>query len=293
MKDLIKSYFTFSKKELNGILVLFILLSISLTLPYILRYFDGPEVYDPGQFKKGIALFRASAVRPVSYRKAAESAGKKTGNLEAFVFNPNGLPESQWQRLGLSVSQIRVIKNYEAKGGKFFRKDDLKKIYSISQGEYLRLEPYIRIPSVLPAVSTVGDRPRQVKKLELNSADSAALGTLPGIGPVFASRIIRFRDRLGGFYSKEQLREVYGLDSLRYRQLRDRVEADTSLISKIEINTVSFEQLKRHPYLNYKQVNAVLRYREQHGRYLSAGDLRKVIALDEEIIRKIEPYLSF
>lgn len=294
MKDRIKAYFTFSKKELNGILVLFLILAVTLTLPCFLKRYDKTEVYDFNDFRNEIALFKASALKSKSYKKGPKYADKTADIPQAFNFDPNGLPEAQWQQLGLSDRQIRVIKNFEAKGGRFYRKTDLKKIYSISIGQYNRLEPYIQIAD-RPAYTrnTALESGPVLERVELNAADSTDLEALPGIGPVLASRIIRFRNRLGGFYAREQLREVYGMDSLKFRKISTRVGVDASLINKIEINAVSFEQLKQHPYLNYKQINAVLRYREQHGTYLSVNDLKGVILLDDETIRKIEPYLSF
>ncbi|MDO8992069.1 MAG: helix-hairpin-helix domain-containing protein, partial [Daejeonella sp.] len=102
---------------------------------------------------------------------------------------------------------------------------------------------------------------------------------------------IRFRKRLGGFYRKEQLLEVYGMDSVKYNQLKDLIQVNGELIIKINLNTFTFEEIKRHPYLTYKQMNAIIQYRSQHGSFRSIDDLMKIAILNEEIIRKIEPYI--
>jgi competence ComEA-like helix-hairpin-helix protein len=128
--------------------------------------------------------------------------------------------------------------------------------------------------------------------IELNAADSIELESIRGIGPAFASRIIKFRRRIGGFYRKEQLLEIYGMDSLKYDQLKDQIQVNAGLITRININTFTFEEIRHHPYLNYKQMNAIIQYRAQHGSYKSVDDLRKIAILNEEIIRKIEPYFS-
>lgn len=116
--------------------------------------------------------------------------------------------------------------------------------------------------------------------------------TVRGIGPAFASRIIKYRNRLGGFHSKDQLREVYGLDSIKYEQIKDQLRV-SGTIRKININTSTFNELKTHPYLNYKQINAIIQYRKQHGNYTDIDDLHQVSILNPEFLRKIAPYLSF
>jgi DNA uptake protein ComE-like DNA-binding protein len=129
--------------------------------------------------------------------------------------------------------------------------------------------------------------------IELNSADSAKLTGLPGIGSSFAMRIIRYRDRLGGFYRKEQLKEVFGLDSGTYAGLQAQVKVDPAQVKKILVNSVTFEGLSHFPYLSYKQMNAIINFREQHGPYASINDMKNIAILDESVLRKIEPYITF
>lgn len=129
--------------------------------------------------------------------------------------------------------------------------------------------------------------------IEINTADSAALVKLSGIGPAYAMRIIHYRERLGGYIRKEQLLEVFGMDADRYDALKNNVTVNPKLIRRLHINTIPFDSLKRFPYLSYKQMNAVIQYREQHGNYEHFADLRAVAILDEGILRKIEPYISF
>jgi competence ComEA-like helix-hairpin-helix protein len=98
---------------------------------------------------------------------------------------------------------------------------------------------------------------------------------------------------LGGFYKLEQLQEVYGIDSLKFSQIKDQIRVDADLIQKINVNTATFEQFKKQPYLSYKQINALIQYRRQHGNFKTIDDLKKIVVLNEEIIRKIEPYFAF
>lgn len=129
--------------------------------------------------------------------------------------------------------------------------------------------------------------------VELNTADSAQLTTVHGIGPSFAMRIIRYRYRLGGYYNKEQLKEVYGIDDAKYNAIKDQLTINRGAITKININTISFASLRQLPYLDYKQASAIIEYRNQHGKYGSIDDIKNVAIITPEIITKIEPYISF
>jgi len=140
------------------------------------------------------------------------------------------------------------------------------------------------IPNSVPHPKTI---------IEINGADSAHLTQIDGVGPAFAKRIIYYRERLGGFVDKEQLKEVFGMDDLKYNEIKDQVKVDPSRIHKININTITFDKLRLMPYLSYKQVSAVVEYRKQHGNYTSIADVKNIAIIDDGILRKIGPYLSF
>jgi DNA uptake protein ComE-like DNA-binding protein len=303
-KNLLRSYFSFSRKELNGIFVLFVLILIVIVSPKLYSLFFKDQKYDFERFSMEAEEFRAAAAKVgIPQRKIYNEPELSLVKQVFFNFDPNRLSESNWIKLGLSYKQIKVIRNYESKGGKFYKKEDLKRIYSISEKQYIMLEPFIVIKNAdelnnkktfktnirSAAISDPIRRPG----IEINAADSLELERIRGIGPAFALRIIKFRRRLGGFYRKEQLLEVYGMDSLKYDQLKDQIQVNTGLVRRLNINTFTFEEIRHHPYLTYKQMNAIIQYRTQHGLYKSIDDLRKIAILNEEIIRKIEPYFSF
>lgn len=129
--------------------------------------------------------------------------------------------------------------------------------------------------------------------VEINSADSAELCKLYGIGPAFASRIMKYRNLLGGFVRKEQLLEVYGMTEERYLQFADNVVVDTSLVEKININTATLATLKRHPYLDYYQAKAIVSFREQGNRFNNYADLLVVNLVDEVLVSKLKGYIQF
>jgi DNA uptake protein ComE-like DNA-binding protein len=134
-------------------------------------------------------------------------------------------------------------------------------------------------------------RKRQV--LELNTCDSAALEGLPGIGPILARRIIKYRNLLGGFATAGQLREVYGLSDSTFNIISKRVRADSSLVEKIDLNTTDYKRLIRLPYLGKYDVTAILKFRELQGRILSLDELIKEKILTPEKAGKVRAYMEF
>lgn len=289
MKARIKNYLSVTKKEWNGLVVLVVLIALVLTMPYVYQLLSKDNTINFKDFDKAAARLNKAGYRAHADSDDITITDKKMPNPLMSPFNPNGLAISQWLQFGLSERQAEVIKRYEDKGGRFYKKEDLKKIYTINAADYKRLEPYIYIPGTWRGSTKM--KPGEI--IELNSAGPAKLTEMNGIGPSFAERIIRYRGRLGGFGRKDQLKEVFGMDSLRYEAVKNQVSVDPAKITKININTVSFAQLRIFPYLTYKQANAIIEYRTQHGSYSAIGDLKKIVLLDEGILRKIEPYLSF
>lgn len=133
---------------------------------------------------------------------------------------------------------------------------------------------------------------KQNNKIELNSADSSKLLNLYGIGPVFASRIVKYRNLLGGYHSKEQLLEVYGMDSARYLGFEERIYIDSTSIHRINVNTSSFREFLRHPYLDYEAVKKLVRYRDRHGSLESPELLWRDSVISPDIKKKLLPYLK-
>jgi DNA uptake protein ComE-like DNA-binding protein len=133
---------------------------------------------------------------------------------------------------------------------------------------------------------------QRAKLVEINTADTAALVSLPGIGPYFAKRIMKYRDLLGGYHRKKQLLEVYGMDSSRYRQFSDNITIDTGKIRKININHVEFKDLLRHPYFDYDLVKCVFNYRRITKNISNIAELRSLECISDSLFLKIKPYVS-
>jgi competence ComEA-like helix-hairpin-helix protein len=126
--------------------------------------------------------------------------------------------------------------------------------------------------------------------ISLNSADSMSWEQLPGIGPVLAARIVKYREKLGGFHSLSQLKEVYGITDSVYEKIGPLIKTDKGTVKKIDLNNSSLEELKKHPYLRWQTASAIIRYREANGIFHSLEDLNKIWSLTPETLLKIIPY---
>jgi competence protein ComEA len=293
MRKWLKSDFNFSKREFNGLLVLIVLLGLITVMPTIYEMFI-PEQEDlPAERAAILQLQQIEAEKKYGYNYGKDAKGHKQQKL--FKFDPNTASLSDWQLLGLSPKQAAVMLRYREKGGRFRHKEELKKMYPISANLYGQLESYIHINSIT-SLEIKQHYPKPAVKLiriDLNRADTTALDSVKGIGPAFARRIFNYRQRLGGFYKKEQLLEVYGVDSSKYEEVKGQLILESGPLKQIKINSVGFEELRHHPYLNYKQVNAILQFRKQHGNYGNIADLKKVAILSAATLDKLTPYISF
>jgi len=292
MRKWLNIYFSFTKREYNGLLVMVVMIIIVTAIPYIYERFFYEQL-DPDEQRLAIKKLELVALEKKQWRHNVKIAKE----AKLFSFDPNNTTLQQWQSLGFSVRQAEVLLRYVKKGGRFRKKEDLQKMYPVSAGMYSRLAPYIRIQpaDTISYANRYKSRPAEYKPVivALNTADTIALDAIKGVGPAFARRIFKYRERLGGFYQKEQLLEVYGLDSAKYAEIKDQVTVDQNGLRKIYINRVEFADLKGHPYLTFKQISAIIQFRKQHGNYANIAELKKVAILSAGTVEKLAPYISF
>lgn len=235
--------------------------------------------------------------RPVQYY-ATESQ-----KAERFPFDPNTADSTQLLRLGLQPWQVRNIYKYRAHGGIYRQKQDFARLYGLTVKQYRELEPYIRISSdYLPASVLVGERPKMERdtlrypvKIQadehvvLNTADTTQLRKVPGIGSYYASEIIRYGQRLGGYVSVDQLDEIenFPQTSKQYFVIANAHP------KRLNINRLTLQQLRRHPYINFYQAKAITDYRRLHGDIKSLNELRLSKDFPEEAIRRLGPYIEY
>lgn len=281
----INNYFGFNRQQRNGLLMLLFIIVFLLAVRIIYPYFLTPDKI----ILANIPLVNDTALN-ISLRNATTEK-----NAERFNFDPNTTTEQQFIQLGLNKwLAARIIKARKS-GFVFYKNQDLLKIHGVSQELYSSLSPYIKIagsgpkpvqPSHLKPVLLA----QAARTVELNSADSLALTDLPGIGPAFARRIIKYRTSLGGFTTKEQLTEVYGFKQGQYDKLKGLVTVDASKIVRININKDDFKTVNRHPYLSYELTKKIFntRYKEP----ISETRFHEIVG-DEKLVAKVLPYLVF
>lgn len=319
-QQIVHDYFSFTRKERIGIIVIIILIAIAWFLPQSIS----------SKTKSKISLGDTSWISEAKKleRKNEESAEKRnftTGNDgeynysfqkplnsyfnkqkgELFYFDPNNLPTEGWQRLGIRDKTIQTIQNYLSKGGRFKKPEDLQRVYGLHQDEYERIFPYIKIEETIDTKNSENQNSKsedfarplstntyRYSVIDINLADTIAFISLPGIGSKLAARIVNFRDKLGGFYSVDQVGETYGLPDSTFQKIKQYLKLENKSLKKININTSTVDELKAHPYIKYSLANPIVAYRNEHGPFTKVEDIMKVMAVTEEIFKKVAPYLS-
>lgn len=230
----------------------------------------------------------------ISIHNAERSTEKKSGiPVKLHAFDPNQASFEELCSLGLSEKTARVLIKFRGKGFVFRNKDDLKKVYGMDEALFAKLSPYISIAGKSELHNT--PKTTDVKNvkaniIELNSADSTALTALNGIGPAFAKRILKYRELLGGYSNKEQLREVYGLNEELYDKIQASVNVNESLIRKINLNEGDFKAINKHPYLSYEITKAIFHQRRSTP---ITPEVLKEILQDDEAFNKLKIYIEY
>lgn len=282
----LSDWFGFNKQQRNGLLVL---CSIILLLFFIRLSISSFIKSEPVL----IADFSNTNL-PITNSDLIVSDSSSENSF--FVFNPNTVTEEQLLQLGFKEKTARTFINYRNKGAHFNKKEDVKKVYGVTEELYSKLEAYILIEHETKNRNSFSQQEpvhkKQIKVVELNSVDSAGLLPLPGIGPAYAKRILKYRSLLGGYYSIEQLREVYGFTDSLFQVVKNYVKADASLVTKIDLNTEDFKKLNAHPYIGYEETKTIFNYRRKNGPITKIEHLRICIT-DEDVLKKLSPYLPF
>jgi competence protein ComEA len=289
LKSFLRDYFTLTSRERKGALVLAVVIIIQILILTWLHQLPLPEAPLIVSHRMELDSFLAETMK----RREAETVPVMTPAISSaalFAFDPNTISDSEWKKLGLSHKQTRVIRNYLNKGGRFKKKEDLAKMYGISAEKFQQLNPYISIKNeTILKTNQLPVKEKKINPIELNTADTLMLASLPLIGPGRARMIVKYRDRLGGFVSTEQLLEVFTVDSTVLNAIAPYITLDIEKVKKINMNGDTLI----HPYLPKKVASAIVSYRKQHGNFIDINELRKVSVLQEQMWLKVAPYSVF
>lgn len=292
---MMREFFYLQKSDRKVVLTLLIVIVIALG---IIFFTGGSSASSDSNVSRISRVSRNSSQFSLPMRK-----------VERFPFDPNTADSTQLRRLGLQTWQIRNIYKFRASGGIYRKPLDFARLYGLTVKEYRELEPYIRIsPDYLPAATlvkeetkvaitkhdtaTVRHYPQKIKEtahVVLNVADTTELMTIPGIGPFFARKIVQYGRRLGGYVNVNQLDEIEDFPTEAKRFL----VVEGASPQKLNVNKLSLNELKRHPYINFYQARAITDYRRLHGPLRSLDDLRLSRDFPPEVIARLAPYVEF
>lgn len=287
------AFFHFTQVERKGALLFFSLIGLTVVLPLLYQGFWRK----PATIQVDLQLLDTIPEAP---KQATFAQAARPDSL--FLFNPNTAEKEALLALGLPERTVNTLINYRNKGGRFFRKEDLKKIYGVEEAWYELVADYIHLPKP-PGKSDyrakyAKDKPRYPYKpkppvqVAINTADEETWAKLRGIGPVLSSRIVKFREKLGGFYSIEQVQQTYGLPDSTFLAIKDQLKLQQPP-RKLYINQLDTEKLAQHPYISWKLARVLVNYRRAHGPFPDQASMRNIYILEEETLTRLAPYLDF
>ena len=268
------------------------------------------DIMDKGGMSSQLArtdsLTADSSIRKAAVRRGVQYIyNVETVRRKLSAFDPNTADSTLLLSLGLQPWQVRSIYRYRAKGGIYRQPSDFARLYGLTVKQYKELLPYIHISDEYkPAAEVYGrtdavrsgrDTLRYPVKLQpgqyvtLDDADTASLRKVPGIGRYYASRIVRYRNDLGGYVSVAQLSEIEGIPEAALSYFR----VTGGAVRKLNLNRLTLNELKHHPYINFYQARRIIDYRRLKGPLHSIDDLRLLKDFSQRDIERLRPYVEF
>lgn len=303
MKKKREKIFLLTGEQWLGLLILGVIIAATLVGMKYLQPADEPTILVEDSIKTD---FKDYQVKQDSLYKAKwkKTYKRDTIAIRMQMFDPNTVDSMTLLHLGFKPWQAKNMLKYRAKGGKYRKKEDLKKLYGMTDSMYLALTPYIYIKDSIVVDSARIDSvhmdslpkwksPKKDTILNLRTADTTELKLIRGIGSYRAKMIVRYREQLGRYARVEQIMEARGMDKVIADSILPHFYIDSVVVNKIPINHIRPEVLQRHPYLNFEQAKAIYEYRRKHIRIKSAEELKKIKGLSPTDIEKILIYLDF
>lgn len=242
---------------------------------------------------------KQDSIRKAQWKK---KYSRDTITIHMQPFDPNTADSTTLVHLGFKPWQAKNMLKYRAKGGRYRKAEDLKRLYGMTDSMFQVLKPYICIARI-EVDSMRKDTVREdslpkwpVKKdtvLNLRTADTTELKMIRGIGSYRARQIVRYREELGGFTSVEQVMEAKGMGQLDADSVMKYFWIDSVVVEQMNVNLVGVKRLSRHPYLRFEQAKAIYEHRRKKIHLDSIQQLQEIDGLSRETLGKIAPYLNF
>lgn len=312
-KQFVRDYFTFSRNERKGVIILLLIIFVLAIANKMIFYLEKPATLNKALFdsaKHELAVFSDSvnletqtkAIKswsnvstvsnlPVNSRgiEKTETDSKTEAKVQLFKFDPNKCSDLDFQNLGFSEKQVRAIRKYIGAGAVFRSAEDFFRIKVITEKQKEALRQWIDIEKENGTITEGRGKSKSIE-IELNSADSITLEQLPGVGKTLSKRIVKYRDLLGGFYSVDQLKEVYGLSESTISQIESKIRIDKQRIRKVDFNFGEMGDLSRHPYIKRNLAGKIIKFRSKYGKISDLAVLRDSLVLTGEEYERIKPY---
>lgn len=348
----LRELFIFTAKERNGLLVLLFILFLVVCGNYFLPYLVSEKEYDTINWRKEVEKQYHNEIAPlgqnggssdpVSGNSSVTQSGSpqrgSSGSSSDFTsgsndfsstatiqsseakgtykgsFNPNNAEITVLLQIGIPAKVAANWSKYLEKGGKFYKKEDVKKLYGMNEEMYDKIKGHLFVPEKILAARDYGGLEKFPKKsfagtqanesarssgdikkgeilqVDINLADSVQLEALPGIGPTLASRIIKYRKLLGGFYQVNQLKDIYGMNEEWWSRISPFLITGNIKLNKLEINYLSLAEMGRHPYIGFRTAKKIIKVRDTVGKFRTPDELAPIFSSDS--LQRILPYLA-
>jgi competence ComEA-like helix-hairpin-helix protein len=321
-----KDWFAFSRREQHGIVFLALLMVLFLGFRLILPSLIGTE--KPRFTDDSSIVWEESKETETGKERNNGKTNEKQaeGPKSVPAFDPNKVSVTFLDEMDVASYAIVNWMKYLESGGTFEHPRDIRKIYGLDSAKARQLEYSAEISG--ESKDDLAVNSREEKRLDaqenrrsgetqssgpfkdsgkkskfqenslsfplnINEADPSELERLPGIGTVYAKRIVAFRELLGGFFSVDQLSEVYGLSEETLESLRHKVKVREGPYRKIPVNSASLREMKKHPYLDFYKARDIIEFRKKHGSLTGKDQLQRMPSFSSKEVPEILPYLSF
>lgn len=282
-----------SKRNQRGMWVVVVALGLIIITPRLLKALSPNEPWTISEIQLAEEMNQMEEdIQEASKNKYKTK--KRKFRAPSKSFDPNDYSKSDWMNLGLSEKQANVILKFSKRG--IHSNEELKQIFVISDELFSLIKDSTFYDesslSKDPIDNGFREKSSPVIHLELNSSSPKQLVKLNGIGEYYATKIVEYREKLGGFHSKDQLLEIWKFDAEKLTQIESFISIDKSLIRKVNINTATVEELKAHPYISWNCANSIVKIRAKYQKYSNLDQLLESVLIDQELFDKLKPYLS-